>query len=60
MYQHYEMRTFITKKPMLNKQTSTITKDGRTVSFLSSELWQNPENPGDTVCVDTCELKDRL
>jgi len=26
-----------------------------TVSFLSSELWQNPENPGDTVCVDIWE-----
>lgn len=29
---------FKTKKPMLNKQTSTITKDGRTVSFLSSKI----------------------
>ena len=26
-----------------------------TVSFLFSELWQNPENPGDTVCVDIWE-----
>ena len=26
-----------------------------TVSFLASELWQNAENPNDTVCVDIWE-----
>ena len=26
-----------------------------TVSFLASELWQSPENPNDTVCVDIWE-----
>lgn len=31
-------QVFKTKKPMLNKQTSTITKDGRFVSFLSSKI----------------------
>ena len=26
-----------------------------TVSFLTSELWENPENPSDTLCVDIWE-----
>ena len=26
-----------------------------TVSFLASELWESPENPGDTLCVDIWE-----